>query len=342
MNSLGHNLQTGDKIFEIIQDIQSQKKYELDCHYNLQDRCYYLDCDCTEEYLLITTSKGINILKHGYEISNYAVKPHLSIHQSKWLPIDPSVFFTITSNEIKLWDSNTLSPISSSLLKESLIIEPHIGEKPMIIICEQDTTTIKDYRTWESIGSLPRNTTCAKWSPYDHEYLITGGLTDLKLFDLRKLRQPVCCFGFPDTSQVRKKTKFSLETNAYDSFFVSSSKNTFNSNLISIDFSEDGRYLLVMTINEVFCIDMLHGYDLPNKVLNYQNNNISFGDFIRYTKGGVVLGWYNKLMMFNERYKMIQELYFQSNVVGAYEIRAEEFLYVIDREGRLSRFSLCV
>ncbi|OMJ94083.1 hypothetical protein SteCoe_2857 [Stentor coeruleus] len=342
MNSLGLNLQTGDKIFEIIQDIQNQKKYELDYQFNLQSRCYYLDCDCSEEYLLMTTAKGITILKHGYDISIYAEKPHLSIHQSKWLPIDPSVFFTISSNEIKLWDSNTLIPISSFLLTESFIIEPHIGDKPLIIVCEQNTTTIKDYRTWESIGSLNAETSCVKWSPYDHEYFITGSSTELKLFDLRKLRQPVCSFGFPDTSQVRKKTKFALETNAYDSFFVSTTKNTFNSNLISIDFSEDGRYLLVMITDEVFCIDMLHGYDLPKKVLNYHSNFRPFGDFVRYTKGGAILGIANKLIAFNQNYNAMQELYFQSNIVGAYEIRTEEFLYVVDREGKLSRWSLCI
>lgn len=265
-------------------------------------------------------------------------KVNLDLLSSKWLPIDPSVFFTVSRSHVNMWDSNTGESIFNEYIDKGKFIEPSLSSNSLLMVMSGESLKIQDFSQWETTSQVQVQADTAKWSPYREEYFATVEGRNVKIWDLRKTRSAIYSCGYNSNESVTKRAKFQCSNNVYQDFFLTSkTHNQMQDRALGIEFSQDGRFLLVLTGKNIVKVDLC--------CCGTEHSVLSNGEYrkkkplIKRIDDGIVVGSHRNLIKYSQNGEVKQILEFSNEPIAAEYMRNGDYLYVLESEGDLHRFA---
>lgn len=298
-----------------------------------------MDIDISNQFLLISRVNQWEIFRHTFEVPEQVnSKGTLDLLSSKWLPIDPSVFFTVGLSQINMWDSNTGEFIFNEDIKNGKFVEPSLSSNSLLIAMTGNSLKIKDFSQWETTSKVDIQADSAKWSPYREEYFATVERKNVQIWDLRKTRSAIYSCGYNSNEFPTKKAKFQYSSNVYQDFFLASkTQNLMQDRALGIEFSQDGRFLLVLTGKNLVKVDLCccgTEYSVLAKGDYRRNKSV-----IKRIDDGIIVGTHRKLVKYSQNGEVRQILEFPQEPIAAEYMRNGDYLYVLESEGDLHRLA---
>lgn len=189
-------------------------------------------------------------VEHSVVSSNNRLDHRFLITKCQWYPQDTSMFLSSSMDRtVKLWDANNMKVVDEYGFKEP-VTQFHWSnvpsQRPLIAIANL-TSNIEliDPRAGEAIQNLRWKTeyvTAVRWSPEQENYLLTGGKCgNVTLWDVRSAKSQLKTLCAP------------LE-------------NAHAAPVGGMRFSEDGIYVVTISIDRVIRIWRAHNMELVNTV----------------------------------------------------------------------------
>ncbi|CAG9326857.1 unnamed protein product [Blepharisma stoltei] len=253
--------------------IEASCGYSFDLFFSTQQELFSLDLECSERYLLCGSYRGWMILDlsdDGVSLVSNFQSPKV-IFQTKWFPIDPSIFFTLDSSLAIIWDSNTGKRLESLSITNGKELEVQQGENGLVAVNCGNSVKFVDIANWKENLKAEGKFSTFKWSPIKDEIFVTSGDNgSLSVWDIRRIKSPVFNFGAEDEEILPNKFRRIQDSrvritnrtvNLYNDTFMKANLNITagSDKYTGLDFSPDGMLLYAKTENSVEVFDMTQG-----------------------------------------------------------------------------------
>jgi WD40 repeat protein len=263
------------------------------------------------------------------------------LKDSRWLPIDSSIFFTVSVQVLRMWDSNTATVLSESALESGRMIEPHLNMNEVLLVGDYDKFIVRDYVSNTNVHVIHDKVLSAKWSPYKDEYFITGGTQHVKVWDIRRLKSPVYYCGYLNQSNPRKRYKNNGSINIYDDFFIyQDTIRNIDEPSYAMEFSIDGRYIYIKTNIQILKVDLLNAESAPIAMHTYTENCKKHA--IKRIHDGFLTNIGKSVTKFSEDFSTRQTIEIKNQIIGFAEIPTDESLEILDCTGKLHKLKVTI